>query len=197
MKYPVLSLLVLAGVVTAGCSDTKTEPSMPQAPAPNYSLAAHPARTSFTFDGTVVSATGETVSLNGGGSFAPALANNVIPTETSVHGLGLFRCVTNITAGQIAGCGAGEGTRWDAAQLLQSSGFKCGGVANEAGKTATTGNGVVVLLARFFRATDHDHPSFTGKIFVSDHDLAPDVPGNQNLWIQGFGCGTGSVRFGG
>jgi hypothetical protein len=30
---------------------------------------------------------------------------------------------------------------------------------------------------------------------VSDHDLAPDIPGVQTVWIQGVGCGTGVANF--
>jgi hypothetical protein len=27
-------------------------------------------------------------------------------------------------------------------------------------------------------------------VIVSAHDIAPDVPGVQNTWIQGVGCGS-------
>jgi hypothetical protein len=30
---------------------------------------------------------------------------------------------------------------------------------------------------------------------VSDRDLAEDIPGVQNLWVQGVGCGTAIVHF--
>jgi hypothetical protein len=30
---------------------------------------------------------------------------------------------------------------------------------------------------------------------VSATDIAPDIPGLQNLWVQGVGCGTAIVHF--
>jgi hypothetical protein len=187
------AVLLLTGLVAAGCSDSRTAPRDPQ--TPNYSLTRAHGRSAFGFNGTIVSATGEIVTLTGGGSFDPATGNNTVPFETSGHGNGGFSCVTNVTSGQIAGCAQGQGVRWDTVQLLESSGFKCGGVANEQGKTATTSADVIVLLAHFYRAGDGEDASFTGKMFVSDRDLADDVPGMQNIWIQGFGCGTGVVNF--
>lgn len=80
-------------------------------------------------------------------------------------------------------------------QLLESSGFKCGGVVNEQPKTAVTGGGVVVLQAGFSRSGEGRQESFTAKVFIADHDLAPDIPGIQNIWIQGCGRGTASVSF--
>jgi hypothetical protein len=32
-------------------------------------------------------------------------------------------------------------------------------------------------------------------MIVSDTDIAPDVDGIQNLWVQGVGCGTAIVNF--
>jgi hypothetical protein len=32
-------------------------------------------------------------------------------------------------------------------------------------------------------------------MFVSEVDLAPDIPGIQNIWIQGVGCGEAIVNF--
>lgn len=37
--------------------------------------------------------------------------------------------------------------------------------------------------------------SFTAQMIVSASDLAPDVPGEQNLWVQGVGCGSAVVHF--
>jgi len=195
MKHSLrLSSLLLSALVAAGCGDNHTAPRTLET-RPSHSLGQGQRRTGFGFNATVVSATGEMITLTGGGSFDPSTANNTIPSETSGHGNGGFSCVTNITAGQLTGCTAGEGVRWDTVQLLASTGFKCGGVANEVGKTATTGDGVIVLQADFYRAGDANDESFTSKMFVSDHDLAGDVPGMQNIWIQGFGCGTGVVNF--
>jgi hypothetical protein len=194
MKRSVYStLLLVAGFIAGGCSDTQTAPRSPQ--GPSYSLTRAHGRSAFSFKGTVVSANGETVALNGGGSFDPATASNVIPSETSGHGEGGFSCVTDVTISPFGGCAQGEGTHWDSDQLLESSPFKCGGVANEQGKTAFTSANTIVLLAHFYRAGDGEDASFTAKMFVSDSDLAGDVPGNQNIWIQGFGCGTGDIKF--
>jgi hypothetical protein len=187
--------LLLSVLVAAACGDSHTAPRTPDTP-PSYSSAVHGGgRTGFGFNATVLGANGQTISLNGGGSFDASTASNTIPTETSGHGNGGFRCITDITSSPLAGCAAGEGVRWDTEQLLVSSPFKCGGVANEGLKTATTGDGVVVLQADFYRAGDGNDESFKAKIFIADHDLAPDVDGVQNIWIQGFGCGTGIVNF--
>jgi hypothetical protein len=37
--------------------------------------------------------------------------------------------------------------------------------------------------------------SFTAQMIVSDRDLADEIPGVQNLWVQGVGCGTAIVNF--
>jgi hypothetical protein len=37
--------------------------------------------------------------------------------------------------------------------------------------------------------------SFTAQMIVSSQDLAPDIAGVQNVWIQGVGCGTAVVNF--
>jgi hypothetical protein len=39
------------------------------------------------------------------------------------------------------------------------------------------------------------HESFTAQMIVSSQDLAPDIAGVQNVWIQGVGCGTAVVNF--
>ena len=46
-----------------------------------------------------------------------------------------------------------------------------------------------MLLADFYRAGDGIDESFTAQMIVSDTDIAPDIPGNQTLWVQGVGCG--------
>ena len=50
--------------------------------------------------------------------------------------------------------------------------------------------------AKFFRAGDGQNASFTANVIVSRHDIAPDIPGVQNTWIQNVGCGTALVAFG-
>ena len=52
-----------------------------------------------------------------------------------------------------------------------------------------------MLLADFYRAGDGIDESFTAQMIVSDSDLAPDIAGNQTLWIQGVGCGSAIVNF--
>ena len=93
------------------------------------------------------------------------------------------------------GCLAGEGVRWDTEMLLPSTGFKCTGAATEAQKTATTGDGTVVLQSDFYRAGDGIDESFQARLIVSQGDIADDIPGVQNVWIQGVGCGSAIVHF--
>lgn len=185
----------LVGLVVLGCSDSHTGPRDPQ--SPSYSVERVNGRSGFSVKGTVVSSKNEVIEINGGGSFDPSTARNELGAPTSGHGTGGFSCVTDITAGQLAGCKQGEGTHWDTVQLLQSAGFKCGGVANETKKTATTTGDVIVLQADFYRAGDGPNASFHSQIFIANYDLADDVPGFQNVWIQGFGCGTATVNFNG
>ena len=104
------------------------------------------------------------------------------------RGGGAFRCTSDITGGPLAGLKAGEGVRWDVEELLTSSGFKCGGVANEPLKTAVTDDDTVVLRVNFYRQGDGENASFSANIFVSASDEDPGQPGNQNVWIQGVGC---------
>jgi len=133
------------------------------------------------------------VFLTGDGSFDAATASNVVPSETDVKSGGGFRCVDAIAQGPLKGCATGEGVRWDTAQLLASTTFKCTGA--DAAKPAATGAGTVVLLADFYRAGDGIDESFTAQMIVSDHDLAPDILGDQTLWVQGVGCGDAVVHF--
>jgi len=151
------------------------------------------ARQGFGFNGTVSGFPTGAVFLTGGGSFDAATASNVVPTETDVKSGGGFRCVAAVAQGPLAGCAAGQGVRWDTAQLLASTTFRCTGA--DAAKRAATGAGTVVLLADFYRAGDGIDESFTAQIIVSDTDIAPDIPGEQTLWVQGVGCGTARVNF--
>ena len=52
-----------------------------------------------------------------------------------------------------------------------------------------------MLLADFYRAGDGNDESFTAQMIVSANDIAPDITGNQNVWIQGVGCGSAIVHF--
>jgi hypothetical protein len=82
---------------------------------------------------------------------------------------------------------AGQGIRWSSTTLNPTQRFVCG---TDAAKTVTTDNGTVAFMADFFRIGDAGTPSFRANVIVSGHDIAPDVPGVQNTWIQGVGCGS-------
>ena len=139
---------------------------------------------------------GGQVFLTGGGAYDPATASNADPESGFVHSNGGFRCVEDVRQGPLQGCLAGEGVRWDTDGLLQSTRFKCTGAAAEPGKTAVTAKHTAVLKSDFYRAGDGDDASFKGAlVIVSDHDLAPDIDGVQNVRIQQVGCGTADVNF--
>ena len=184
-----VSLLSLLGLSLAlACSDG-TSPT--DAVRPAFKAGG---RSGFGFNGSVKGfPTGE-VRLTGGGSFDPTAASNTVPNDTSVATAGGFDCTLTITQGPLAGCLKDQGVRWDTAQLLASTTFKCTG--SDAAKPATTDEHTAVLLADFYRAGDGVDESFTAQMIVSDRDLAPDdIPGVQNLWVQGVGCGTAIVNF--
>ncbi len=150
-------------------------------------VAAGP-NTGFGFNASEVSGfpTGQ-VFLTGGGSFNSSTG--------SVHSAGGFRCDSDVSQGPLAGCLAGEGVRWDTASLLAGTSFKCTGSLSEALKPASTDEQTVVLQADFYRAGDGNDESFTANIIVSAHDIAPDISGLQNVWVQGVGCATAMVHF--
>jgi hypothetical protein len=104
---------------------------------------------------------------------------------------------TSINPDDPGRCLAGQGVRWDTAELLPSTTFKCTGAASEPLKTATTSDTTVVLQADFYRAGDGNDESFRAQMIVSETDIAlgTDNPGLQNLWVQGVGCGTAIVHF--
>jgi hypothetical protein len=136
------------------------------------------------------------VFLTGGGAYDPATASNSDPESAFVHSNGGFRCLKDVGQGPLQGCLQGQGIRWDTDGLLQSTPFKCTGKATEPGKTAVTDAHTAVLLSDFYRAGDGNDASFKGaKVIVADHDLAPDIDGVQNVWIQQVGCGTANVNF--
>jgi hypothetical protein len=90
-------------------------------------------------------------------------------------------------------CLAGQGVRWDTAEQLSETPFTCTGA--DLPKTAETSDRTAVLQADFYRAGDANDESFTAKMIVSAVDIADDIPGLQNLWVQGVGCGTAIVNF--
>jgi hypothetical protein len=197
MKH-LFSRAALAIVVTiaAACADTSDAPTNPRtspALSQSASLASRSSNQGFGFNGEASGFPTGAVRLTGGGSFDATTASNTVPTETRVHSGGGFRCTEAVAQGPLNGCAAGEGVRWDTAQLLASTNFKCS--AADAVKPAVTGPGRVVLLADFYRAGDGIDESFTAQMIVSETDLAPNIPGVQTLWIQGVGCGDANVNF--
>jgi hypothetical protein len=159
-------------------------------------------KVSFGFNAKFISGfpTGA-VFLTGGGAFDPA--GGFLKTG------GHFRCLEDVNQGPLSmsvnphdpgSCLAGQGVRWDAkdgtTQLLASFPFKCTGAADEDLKTAVTSDNTVVMLADFYRAEDGNDESFQAQMVVSEVDLAPDIPGIQNIWIRGVGCGEAIVNFG-
>lgn len=130
--------------------------------------------------------TGE-VSVTGGGSFDAG--------SGFLQARGGFRCAQDVAQGPLAGCRAGEGVRWEGANILPSTTFKCTGADGETLKTATTDASTLVMQAEFYIQGDGVIASFHAKMIVSALDLDPDEPGTQNVWIQGVGCGTAIVNF--
>jgi hypothetical protein len=195
IKAGMLGLAALAWVACGGRSDGPTSPSYSAAGPAQASLAkgVGGARTGFGFNGRVSGFPTGAVFLTGGGSFDAASASNVVPSETDAKSGGGFRCEATVAQGPLNGCAAGEGVRWDTAQLLASTRFRCTGA--DAAKEIATGAGTVVLLADFYRAGDGIHESFTAQMIVSATDIAPDIPGDQTLWVQGVGCGSAGVNF--
>ena len=159
------------------------------------SALAKPGHVGFGFNARGISGfpTGE-VTLTGGGSYNP--------DSGFVKSAGGFRCTADVNQGPLSQgdppesrCLAGEGVRWDTVELLPSTTFKCTGAAGELLKTATTDDNTVVLLADFYRAGDGNDESFTAQMIVSEVDIAPEIPGVQNVWVQGVGCAEGITNF--
>lgn len=143
--------------------------------------------TGFGFNAQNISGGSGAVFLTGGGAFDS--------TSSFVHSAGGFKCTSTVSAGPLAGCQAGQGTHWDTSSLLASTPFKCSATDPGGVKTGRTSTDAVVLRADFYRAGDGNNHSFTANMIVSTNDIAPDVPGVQNAWIQGVGCGFAGVHF--
>jgi hypothetical protein len=184
--------LLLVGAFAVGCGDSSTTPTAATQARP---AVASSGRVGFGFNGTVSGFPTGVVRLTGGGSYDPATATNTADAETDVASAGGFDCAASIAQGPLASCVTGEGVRWDTAQLLASTTFKCTGAVTEAAKPAVTDQDTAVLLADFYRAGDGIDESFTAQMIVSATDIAPDIPGTQTLWVQGVGCGTATVHF--
>jgi hypothetical protein len=171
----------------------KTVALVPAVLAAAVLLIAAPAsaargNTGFGFNATDISGfpTGA-ARLTGGGAFNPMTG--------FVKSAGGFRCTSDVNQGPLAGCLAGQGVRWDTVELLGATTFKCTGAAAEPLKTAITDENTVVLLADFYRAGDGNDESFTAQMIVAADDIAPDVAGIQNVWIQGVGCASAIANF--
>jgi hypothetical protein len=152
------------------------------------SAASATGKESFSLNASEVSGFpgGRAVALTGGGAY-------ILPDF--VHAGGSFDCLADISAGPFSGCLQGQGVRWDAELLLESTTFKCTGAAAETLKAAETGDTTSVLLADFYRQGDGTEESFTAQMIVSETDLDPVLPGVQTVWVQGVGCGTSNVNF--
>ena len=152
-------------------------------------LAASHSQTGFGFNARDISGfpTGA-VSLTGGGAYNPQTG--------FVHSGGGFSCTETVEQGKLTGCLEGQGVRWDTAELItETITFKCTGQASEEAKHATSNESTAVLLADFYRAGDGNDESFTAQMIVSPNDLARDIEGVQNVWVQGVGCGSAIVHF--
>ena len=150
--------------------------------------AAASAHTGFGFNARDISGfpTGQ-VRLTGGGVFDA--------TTGFVHSGGGFRCTESVQQGPLNGCLAGQGVRWDTADVLRSTTFKCTGAATESLKTANVADDIAVLAADFYRAGDGNDESFNANMIVAGFDIAPDIDGFQNVWVQGVGCATAVTNF--
>jgi hypothetical protein len=182
--------LLSAALALSACADRTTAPTANSTLLPEATVAATDgaSQIGFGFNGTA-----GVVLLTGGGSFSPATASNVVPSDTRLAGGGGFRCTANVNSGPLTNCAAGDGVRWDSVQLLASTTFRCSGT--DIVRAASTGNRTVALVADFYRAGDGNEDSFSAQMIVSEVDIAEDLPGVQNLWIQGVGCGAAIVNF--
>lgn len=197
-------VLVLGGLALVGCSDTNPLRPDSKTSAPSAGGTASPVSAAtpsgdrpspdagFGLNGVVSGFPTGRVFVSGGGTFD--LASGFVRSS------GGFRCLQDVRQGPLSvsinpddpgPCLAGQGVRWDTAQLLPSTTFKCTGAATEALKSASTSDTTVVLQADFYRAGDANEESFTGQMIVSASEIAPGV----NLWVQGVGCGNATVHF--
>jgi hypothetical protein len=146
-------------------------------------------RSGFGFNSdTIGTGANGLVTMNGGGSYDI--------DHGTIRAGGGFRCTADVVNGPLAGCLAGEGTNWHASSLLAATNFRCG-TTGEVTKSASTDAHTAVFVASFRRAGDGRDVSFTSQVIVADHDIAADVPGVQNVWIQLVGCASANANFNG
>jgi hypothetical protein len=150
----------------------------------------------FGFNGAVSGFPSGAVSVTGGGAYDLA--------KGFVDSAGSFSCLEDVNQGPLSvsvnpddpgKCLTGQGVRWDTADLLSGTTFTCTGGVSDLPKPIETNDTTVVLQADFYRAGDANDESFHAQMIVSAVDIADDVPGLQNLWVQGVGCGTAIVNF--
>jgi hypothetical protein len=142
--------------------------------------SAPASRTSFAFVSPhIAGAPTGSVAMTGFGSYDTAAG--------TLRANGLFRCTDTVAQGPLSGCMQGQGIRWSSTVLNGTQRFVCG---MDAPKMVITDGRTVAFKADFFRAGDGATPSFSANVIVSAHDIAPDVAGVQNTWIQGVGCGS-------
>lgn len=189
MKPQYVARMFIAILALTACADR----SAPTAIAARPTDAAVTATASGSLVGFGFNGVAGVVTLTGGGAFNPATASNIVPTDTRAFAGGGFNCTQKVNGGPLANCAAGEGVRWDAVQLLASTTFRCSGA--DIVRPASTSNRTAILIADFYRAGDGNEESFTAQMIVSEDDIALDLPGVQNLWIQGVGCGAAIVNF--
>jgi hypothetical protein len=147
---------------------------------------AAPASTHFDFHSPNVTGGSGSLTFNGAGEF------NAISGVLDAHGH--FKCTSTVSSGPLGGCMSNQGGNWDSTLALRSTPFKCTATDPAGVKTATIADDTAVLQAQFFRAGDASTASFTANVIVSQHDIAPDIAGFQNVWVQGVGCATAKVH---
>ncbi len=152
-------------------------------------------RAAFGFNGTASGFPTGAVRLTGGGSYDPRTASNTCRPKPRLVSSGGFDCTDRSPRGPLTGCQKGEGVRWDTAQLLASTTFKCTGA--DAPKVATTSAHTAVLLADFYRAGDGIDESFTAQMIVSDSDLAPEIAGTRPCGSRAWAAAVANAHFNG
>ena len=150
-------------------------------------VAAANSKTAVGFNATQIAGfPSGAVALTGGG---------VVDTTVGTgHLNGSFDILADVHQGPLNGGLAGQGVRWDTVAPLGSTSFKCTGAPTEALKPISISPSTIILQADFYRAGDGNDESFTAQMIVSTSDIAPDVLGFQNIWVQGVGCGTAQVN---
>ena len=96
-RVPIQLFTLLGLALALACSDEVAPTDSVQA-----SLAAG-GRSAFGFNGNASGFPTGAVRLTGGGSYDPATASNIVPTETSVVSSGGFDCTATVAQGPLAG----------------------------------------------------------------------------------------------